>query len=72
VGNPADHAFGLELELMELKEQRQRAAIQGREVDAAGLQRAIDGVKLELARTMDLLASVPDRPSLRAEHPRSA
>lgn len=45
----ADHQMGLELELVELVEQRRRAEVQGRSEDATDLQRRIDAVQLELA-----------------------
>lgn len=52
----ADHAVGLELQLAELVEQRQRATVQHRDGDAADLQRAIDAVQADLAQTAERLA----------------
>jgi hypothetical protein len=53
----ADHAVGLELELAELVEQRERAMVQGRLGDASSLQREIDAVQLELVETAEELAT---------------
>lgn len=53
---PADHAMGLELQLEELTEQRQRAVVQGREEEAARLQREIEAVVGELALTAEAVA----------------
>lgn len=52
----ADHEMGLELQLVELEEQRHRAEVQGRGDDAAGLQHEIEAVQLELAATAERLA----------------
>ena len=52
----ADHEMGLELQLVELEEQRRRAEVQGRADDAIGLQHEIDAVQLELAATAERLA----------------
>ena len=52
----ADHAVGLELQLAELVEQRERALVQHRDDDAADLQRSIDAVQAELAQTAERLA----------------
>ena len=49
----ADHEMGLELELVELVEQRERAKVQGRDDDTAELQREIDVLQTELAATAD-------------------
>ena len=53
----ADHAVGLELQLAELVEQRERAIVQHRDGDAADLQRSIDAIQAELAQTAERLAS---------------
>lgn len=55
-----DHVVGLELQLVELVEQRERATVQHRPADAERLQREIDGVQEELARAADLLAGAPE------------
>jgi hypothetical protein len=59
---PADHAMGLELQLEELLEQRQRAAVQGRTADAGRLQAEIDQLQGELAATAEMLGSAPPSP----------
>ena len=60
----ADHAVGLELQLAELVEQRERALVQERKADAARLQMMIDTVQAELAQTAEQLAEVPDAPEV--------
>ena len=64
----ADHAVGLELELAELVEQRERARVQHRLAEADRLQREIDGLQLELADTAEKLASSPRPVTVHAEH----
>ena len=62
---PADHAMGLELQLEELKEQHERARVQGRSDDARTIQLEIDSVQAELAATAEFLAvqgAEPDPP----------
>jgi hypothetical protein len=54
-----DHAVGLELQLIELVERRERAEVQGRRADADALQREIDQLQLELAELSDQ-ATYPD------------
>ena len=56
-----DHATGLELQLIELVEQRERAAVQHRDADAERIQREIDSLRGELAATAEELASPTDR-----------
>ena len=58
----ADHEMGLELELVELVEQRRRAEVQGRPDAAAELQRRIDGVQLELATVAEDIARATPAP----------
>lgn|GEM_PF-5446043 len=60
----SDHAFGLELELAELTEQRERARVQGREDDKAKLQRAMDAVQLELAQATAQLTGASPIPTV--------
>ena len=60
----ADHAVGLELELGEFVEQRQRAVVQGRTEDAARLLNAIAEVQIELAKTAEQLAEAPPHAEL--------
>jgi len=52
-----DHAVGLELQIVELEERRQRAMVQGRADDADRLEREADTLRTELASTAELLAS---------------
>ena len=51
-----DHVVGLELQLVELVEQRERAEVQRRPTDAARIQREIDAVQDEMARAAEALA----------------
>lgn len=62
MGEPqlGDHAVGLELELAELVEQRERALVQERPADAAQLQQAIEVLQAELAQTAEALATEPE------------
>jgi hypothetical protein len=53
---PADHAMGLELQLEELIEQRERARVQGREEDARDLGAEINALQAELASTAERAA----------------
>ena len=57
-----DHVVGLELQLVELVEQRQRAEVQHRPGDAARLDQEIAGVQQELAATAEA-ALLADEPS---------
>ena len=52
-----DHAVGLELQIVELEEQRKRAETQGRPDDVARFQREIETLQSELANTAELIAS---------------
>ena len=52
-----DHAVGVELQIVDLVERRERASAQGRASDAAQLQAQIDVLHSELARTADVIAS---------------
>lgn len=51
-----DHVVGLELQLVELVEQRERATVQERPADAARIQREIDAIQAEMARAAEDLA----------------
>ena len=51
-----DHVVGLELQIVELVEQKERAVVQGRTEDAARLQREIDELQAELASSAERLA----------------
>jgi hypothetical protein len=52
-----DHAVGLELQIVELEERRQRALVQGRVDDAGRLEREEDTLRAELVSTAELLSS---------------
>lgn len=54
---PADHAMGLELQLEELREQQQRARVQGRASDVERLQAEIEELQTELAATAEMLST---------------
>lgn len=58
-----DHATGLELQIIELVEQQERARVQHRDGDADRLQREIDSLRGELAATAEELSA----PVTRAE-----
>jgi len=64
----ADHAVGLELELAELVEQRERARVQHQTADVDRLQRDIDALQLELAATAEALATRPKPVEVHADH----
>lgn len=51
-----DHLVGLELQLVELVEQRERATVQGRGDDAARIQREVLALQEEMARDAEVLA----------------
>jgi hypothetical protein len=53
---PADHAMGLELQIEELIEQRERARVQGRVEDARHLAVEIGALQAELASTAEQAA----------------
>ncbi len=59
---PADHAMGLELQLEELQEQRQRARVQARWDDARRLEAEIGQLQAELAATAEMLATTASDP----------
>ncbi len=49
--------MGLELQLEELREQQQRARVQGRDGDAARMQKEIEALQAELAATAEMLSA---------------
>ena len=51
-----DHVVGLELQIVELVEQRERAVVQGRPRDVARIEREIEALQEEMARTADAIA----------------
>ena len=52
---PDDHAMGLELQLEELSEQRERARVQARFDDVDRLEAEISALQSELASTAELI-----------------
>jgi hypothetical protein len=62
---PGDHAMGLELQLEELIEQRQRASVQGQLEDARRLGDEIAALQNELAATAEraALEATPPEPA---------
>jgi hypothetical protein len=50
-----DHVVGLELQIVELVEQRERAAVQHDDAEAARIQAEIDALQVELASTAEQL-----------------
>ena len=62
-----DHVVGLELQLVELVEQRERATVQRRPQDAARIQRDIEALQEEMARTAEAIARADaETPSIHA------
>ncbi|HUF32481.1 MAG TPA: hypothetical protein VMN58_04640 [Acidimicrobiales bacterium] len=63
-----DHAVGVELQLTDLVEKRERALVQGRRERAAMLTEEIESLQLELARTAEQIADEHfDRPEIQRE-----
>ena len=52
-----DHVVGLEMQLVELVEERERARVQHRPGDAARIQQEIDAVQEDMARAADVIAA---------------
>ena len=52
-----DHLVGVELQIVELVERRERARLQGRHDDAIAIQAELDDLYAELATTADRLAA---------------
>ena len=51
-----DHVVGLELQLVELVEQRERATVQHDDAEAARIQGEIDALQAEMAETAEEIA----------------
>jgi hypothetical protein len=51
-----DHVVGLELQLVELVEQHERAVVQGDEIAATRIQAEIDALQVEMASTAEEIA----------------
>lgn len=58
----ADHALGLELQIEELVEQRERARVQGRSNDVAAIGKEISALQLELAEAVERATIAGARP----------
>ena len=52
-----DHLVGIELQVVELVEQRERAEVQGRADDVTRIQREIDGLYAEMAKTTEQITA---------------
>jgi hypothetical protein len=50
-----DHLVGVELQIVELVERRERAALQGRTDDAAAIQAELDALYADMATTAEQL-----------------
>jgi len=59
-----DHLVGLELELVELVEQRERARVQAQPIEVKNIQRSIDQLQEEMARVAEAVV----RPDARHAH----
>ena len=55
-----DHAVGLELQIVELVEQQERAKVQGHPEEAASLQPEVEELQTELAKTADQVPPLID------------
>ena len=55
-----NHAVGIELQIVELVEQRERAIVQERHEDVARIQREIDALQQEMALTAEVIAGGAD------------
>lgn len=63
-----DHAFGVEMQITDLVEKRERARVQGRTERAAALTEEIEALQAELATTADEIAGEHyDPPEIRPE-----
>lgn len=51
-----DHLVGVELQIVELVERRERATLQGRSDDAAAIQAELDALYAEMASAAERLA----------------
>lgn len=54
-----NHLVGVELQIVELVERRERALAQGREADAAAIKGELDVLYAEMAATAERLAGEP-------------
>ena len=72
-----DHAVGVELQIVELVEQRERAEVQGRHEDVARIRAQIDALQQEMTQTAEVIAGadaeppdLPDPPPVEPTEPR--
>lgn len=63
-----DHLVGVELQVVELVEQRERAEVQGRTEDAARIQREINALYAEMARTTEQMTAERGEAHIHAAH----
>jgi hypothetical protein len=61
--DPADHAMGLELQIEELTEQRQRARVQGRLYDVRRFDLEITALQVELAAAVEAAIAAEQGPA---------
>jgi DNA-binding protein H-NS len=52
-----DHVVGLELQIVELVEQKQRAEVQGRSDDSSALERQIEALQAEMATSAEVASA---------------
>ena len=64
-----NHAVGIELQIVELVEQRERAAVQERHEDVARIQREIDALQQEMTLTAEVIAGAEVNAELDAKLP---
>ncbi|MDP8976441.1 MAG: hypothetical protein M3N28_08805 [Actinomycetota bacterium] len=64
-----NHAVGVELQIVELVEQRERAAVQERHDDVARIQREINALQQEMTLTAEVIAGAEVDAELDAKLP---
>lgn len=62
-----NHAVGIELQIVELVEQRERAAVQERHEDVARIQQEIEALQQEMTLTAEVIAGAEVNSELNAE-----
>ncbi|HUR02442.1 MAG TPA: hypothetical protein VM347_07880 [Nonomuraea sp.] len=67
-----DHAVGVELQIVELVEQAERARVQGRDDDARAIEAEIGRLVSELAETAEQVSDAPAESHISAPHARSS
>lgn len=63
-----DHAVGVELQIVELVEQAERARVQGRDEDARAIEAEIGRLVSELAETAEQVSDQPAEAHITASH----